>query len=88
MKFSFHMLKIHGVEMGKALHLVSVLYWERKDLSTCLSFCASEVWFWFFVIASSIFFQGNLVKWLCSEVQIIDAGDQLKQQSKTFGLCF
>lgn len=55
-----------------------MLYWERKDLSTCLSFCASEVYFVVSVIASSVFFQSNLVKWLCSEVQPIDAGDQLK----------
>lgn len=78
MTFSFHMLKIHGVEMGKALSLVLVPYWERKDLSTCLSFCAREVYFSFFVIDSSIFFQSNLVKWFCREVRTVDAVDKLK----------
>lgn len=66
------------------------LRWEnfKSGLSTVLGkegsqyllefFVLVRFIFVFFVIASSIFFQSNLVKWPSSEVQTIDAGDQLK----------
>lgn len=74
-EFSFYILKVHAVKMGEALSLccigkrrIWVLAWDFVLLRIIVVI----------VIAYSTYFWSNLVKWLCSEVEIIDAGDKLK----------